>query len=103
VKEQLAERGLILGRQATIQSVRVHERCDTPVEMVVSAQWFVRVLDEKEALLRLGEQIHWHPEHMQARYRAWVENLNWDWAVSRQRTFGVPFPAWYCVQCGETL
>ncbi len=101
IKSTLAERGLILARQTTRQSVRVHERCDTPVEIVVSAQWFVRVLESKTELLRLGEALHWHPEHMHARYRAWVENLNWDWAISRQRTFGVPFPAWYCANCGE--
>jgi valyl-tRNA synthetase len=103
VKMLLDERGLVLGREATRQSVRVHERCDTPVEIVVSAQWFVRVLEHKEALLQIGQAVRWHPEHMQARYRAWVENLSWDWAISRQRTFGVPFPAWTCAQCGAVM
>jgi valyl-tRNA synthetase len=36
---------------------------------------------------------------MQARYRAWVENLNWDWCISRQRYYGVTFPVWYCQAC----
>jgi len=100
IKRLLGEQGLIQARQPLAQSVRVHERCDTPVEIVVSAQWFIRVLDLKEKLLALGEQVRWHPEHMQARYRAWVENLSWDWAISRQRAFGVPFPAWTCRACG---
>ena len=103
VKELLEAEGLILSRQPIGQSVRVHERCDTPVEIVVSQQWFVRILDRKEELLRAGEQICWHPEHMQARYQAWVENLNWDWAISRQRTYGVPFPVWYCKACGAVV
>lgn len=101
IKALLDEQGLLGQRQLTRQSVRVHERCDTPVEIIVSQQWFVRVLDEKEHLLALGERLRWHPDHMRARYRAWVENLNWDWAISRQRTFGVPFPVWYCQSCGE--
>ncbi|MCI0393344.1 MAG: valine--tRNA ligase [Chloroflexi bacterium] len=101
VKELLADQGLILGRQATAQSVRVHERCDTPVEYIITSQWFVRVLAAKEQFLAAGEQVIWHPEHMKARYRQWVENLSWDWCISRQRYFGVTFPVWYCDNCGE--
>ncbi len=103
IKTLLAGRGLLGERTMVRQEVRVHERCDTPVEIVISPQWFVRVLDLKAELLELGAQVRWHPEHMQARYRAWVENLNWDWAISRQRAFGVPFPAWYCAECGQML
>ena len=94
---------LVLGRQEITQSVRVHERCDTPVEYIVTPQWFIRVLDFKQQLLDFAEPITWHPAHMKARYREWVENLRWDWCISRQRYFGVPFPLWYCDQCGEIL
>jgi valyl-tRNA synthetase len=83
--------------------VRVHERCDTPVEYLVTHQWFVRVLDFKAELLEAGEQVAWHPPHMQGRYREWVEDLRWDWCISRQRFFGVTFPVWYCAQCGEVM
>lgn len=100
IKEDLTARQLMLSRQPTRQSVRVHERCDTPVEYIQAAQWFIRVLDHKDELLRTGEQVRWHPEAMQSRYAAWVENLNWDWCISRQRYFGVPFPLWYCNACG---
>src|SRR5581483_7433918 len=58
-------------------------------------QWFVRLLDKKEALLAKGDQIRWHPDFMRLRYRNWTENLNVDWCVSRQRYFGVPIPVWY--------
>jgi valyl-tRNA synthetase len=103
VKELLAVRGLILGREPTRQSIRVHERCDTPVEYVMAEQWFVRILDQKAELLAAGAQVRWHPEAMGARYASWVENLNWDWCISRQRYFGVPFPLWYCAECGEIM
>lgn len=99
----LEEAGLLLGAEPITQTVRVHERCDTPVEVRVSRQWFIRVLDHKDAFLEAGEQIAWYPPHMKSRYRQWVENLAWDWCISRQRAFGVPFPLWYCESCGEPL
>jgi valyl-tRNA synthetase len=103
IAQALEERGLLLGRRPIVQSVRIHERCDTPVEYIVTQQWFVRLLDRKEELLEAGEKVTWHPAHMKARYRAWVENLHWDWCISRQRAFGVPFPVWYCDACGEVV
>lgn len=99
----LAERGLLLGERPTAQSVRVHERCDTPVEYIVTPQWFVRVLDFKDALLASGANVRWHPDHMETRFREWVENLNWDWCISRQRYYGVTFPVWYCDTCGAII
>jgi valyl-tRNA synthetase len=103
ITRALDDRGFLLDLQRIHQSVRVHDRCEVPVEYIVAPQWFVRLLDFKEELLKAGEQVVWHPSHMQARYRAWVENLHWDWCISRQRTFGVPFPVWYCDACGEVL
>jgi len=101
--QELEQAGLILDRQPVLQSVRVHERCDTPVEYVIAGQWFINILDHREKLLELGEQVSWFPEHMRARYRSWVENLNWDWCISRQRYYGVPFPLWYCSNCGTEI
>jgi valyl-tRNA synthetase len=99
----LEEQGLLLDRYPVAQSVRAHDRCDTPVEYIVTQQWFIRLLDAKEAFIEAGEQITWHPAHMKARYRQWVENLKWDWCITRQRAYGVPFPVWYCDGCGEVI
>lgn len=47
--------------------------------------------------------INWYPSYMKNKYISWVENLKWDWCISRQRYFGVPFPIWYCKKCGEPI
>ena len=62
---------------------------------MTSRQWFVRTLEHRDELLARGEELHWHPDFMRHRYRSWVEGLNVDWNISRQRFFGVPFPVWY--------
>ncbi|MEM8534681.1 MAG: valine--tRNA ligase [Chloroflexota bacterium] len=95
--------GKLLGERATEQSVRVHERCRTPLEILETNQWFIRILDAKEALLEAGRQITWYPAHMQTRYEHWVENLGWDWSISRQRFYGVAFPLWHCDDCGDII
>src|SRR5260370_7803314 len=45
----------------------------------------------------MGEELRWHPAWMKQRYESWVEGLNGDWLISRQRFFGVAFPLWYPV------
>lgn len=75
--------------------VNTHERCGTPVEFIVQPQWFIKVVEQKDELIQIGQKVRWFPDFMRSRYENWVSNLSWDWAISRQRAFGVPIPAWY--------
>jgi valyl-tRNA synthetase len=103
VLQYLAQQGLMLSQETIEHHVGTHERCSTPVEYLHTRQWFIRILDQKERFLQAGRQMRWHPTYMRTRYEHWVENLRWDWCISRQRFLGVPFPAWTCCACGAIL
>ena len=98
--ELLGETGEIVGVPEPItHPVKFFEKGDKPLEIVTSRQWYItnggRSADLRDALIARGDEITWHPPYMQARYTNWIDGLNGDWLISRQRFFGVPLPLWY--------
>ena len=99
IVELLRESGDLQGDPKPItHAVKFYEKGDRPLEIVTSRQWFIKTIDFRDEFIKRGQEISWHPEYMRLRFENWVNGLNGDWCISRQRFFGVPFPVWYRIR-----
>jgi valyl-tRNA synthetase len=101
--EDLENANLIIEQKEMSHMVNTHDKCGTEIEFVTTEQWFIKVLDNKKKLINQGKKIKWSPKYMQKRYDNWVNGLEWDWSISRERHFGIPIPVWECKDCNEII
>ncbi len=99
--EKLKELNLLYKQEDISHLVATHERCGKEIEILTKPQWFIELLSHKDEIYQKGLEVNWHPKSMQKRFLNWVEGLKWDWCISRQNFYGVPFPVWYCSKCGK--
>ncbi len=92
---------ILLKQESIKRAVKCAERSGVPIEILVVPQWFIKVLDKKELLKSKATECNWFPEYMKVRIDQWIDGLQWDWCISRQRFFGVAFPVWYSKRAGE--
>ncbi len=101
VVEILKEKNLIIKSVALTHTVKCAERSGAPLEIITTPQWFVRTITHKEELLKRSSELNWYPHTMKIKLDNWINSISWDWCISRQRFFGVPFPTWYSKRQGE--
>jgi len=103
VIQELLDKNLLIRQQPIKHVVNIHERCKREIEFLALPQWFIKILDHKKTFLDQADKIKWYPTFMKARYKDWVEHIGWDWCISRQRFYGIPFPVWHCLDCNEII
>ncbi|MBN2621736.1 MAG: class I tRNA ligase family protein, partial [Acidimicrobiales bacterium] len=88
IVELLVDAGLMEGEPRPItHPVKFWENGTRPLEIVTSNQWLIRYPD-KDAMLARGKELAWWPDFMRVRYENWVNGLQGDWNITRQRFFG---------------
>ena len=103
VVEMLKAEGKLIKSEPLTQTVKVHDRCKTPVELIPSLQWFADIRTTAKHIKKMAEKIKWVPEFGISYLIDWVEGAEWDWVISRQRVFGTPLPFYYCENCSAVV
>ena len=80
------------------------QRCGSPVEPLISEQWFVKMKPLAEPALKVVHEgnVKFVPERFTKIYEHWMNNIK-DWCISRQLWWGHRIPAWYCEDCDEMI
>ncbi len=97
IVKDLEAAGLLVKREHLRHTVPVCWRCKTPVEIIVTREYFVKQLEFKDKLLKVIDEMTFIPPEYKRTLIDWVNSLEFDWPISRRRYYGTEIPIWYCI------
>jgi valyl-tRNA synthetase len=103
ILNELKDEGRLEKQEVIRHRVKIHDRCETEVELLQHTQWFIKTKEYVNKLKELASEIKWVPEQNKQRIFDWIDTIEWDWNISRSRIFGTPLPFWHCKNCGNIL
>ncbi|HII14724.1 MAG TPA: isoleucine--tRNA ligase [Nanoarchaeota archaeon] len=78
------------------------ERCHNPVVFRTTKQWFFKVEDLKDKMVRADSSVLWVPDAGKNAFDSWLSHLR-DNSITKQRFWGTPIPIWRCDKCNEYI
>ena len=103
IAEMLKERGLLVDEKKIKHRVPIHERCNTPIEIIPMKEYYLKQVEFKEEMKRLAGELTFIPERYRKNLLDWIESVSIDWPISRRRYYGTEVPVWTCKKCGYKL